>query len=236
MASRSDSSACPLSSIAQVIPVDAVPSSLNLIHAHPMSKGPKSTVTSVKRDTARVRQTGKAQHGVRRCDDAAWQSPAQHVRASGDGHVIRTCDNGHPPTRVSSGTRCPACERRCPSRQARGDDATHQRARAALANAARALGLWLWRRLRPRRGACAAHQGCFGAPDRIRTCDLRLRRPTLYPLSYRRARRQSYRVAAASRDDGLAGLGERGRPRRCRRGLRAGSGGPPPATAPRGAS
>jgi hypothetical protein len=32
-------------------------------------------------------------------------------------------------------------------------------------------------RNRPRRG---------GAPDRIRTCDLRLRRPTLYPLSYRR--------------------------------------------------
>ena len=28
----------------------------------------------------------------------------------------------------------------------------------------------------------------YGAPDRIRTCDLRLRRPTLYPLSYRRAR------------------------------------------------
>ncbi len=27
---------------------------------------------------------------------------------------------------------------------------------------------------------------CDGAPDRIRTCDLRLRRPTLYPLSYRR--------------------------------------------------
>src|SRR4030095_6011844 len=27
---------------------------------------------------------------------------------------------------------------------------------------------------------------CTGAPDRIRTCDLRLRRPTLYPLSYRR--------------------------------------------------
>jgi L-rhamnose mutarotase len=27
----------------------------------------------------------------------------------------------------------------------------------------------------------------IGAPDRIRTCDLRLRRPTLYPLSYRRA-------------------------------------------------
>src|SRR3954447_7388174 len=30
-------------------------------------------------------------------------------------------------------------------------------------------------------------KGCYGAPDRIRTCDLRLRRPTLYPLSYRRA-------------------------------------------------
>ena len=29
-----------------------------------------------------------------------------------------------------------------------------------------------------------------GAPDRIRTCDLRLRRPTLYPLSYRRADRE----------------------------------------------
>ena len=33
-----------------------------------------------------------------------------------------------------------------------------------------------------------AASGCNGAPDRIRTCDLRLRRPTLYPLSYRRAR------------------------------------------------
>ena len=32
-----------------------------------------------------------------------------------------------------------------------------------------------------------------GAPDRIRTCDLRLRRPTLYPLSYRRGSR-SYRL------------------------------------------
>ncbi len=35
-------------------------------------------------------------------------------------------------------------------------------------------------------GARAA-RCCYGAPDRIRTCDLRLRRPTLYPLSYRRA-------------------------------------------------
>ena len=52
----------------------------------------------------------------------------------------------------------------------------------------------------PRRGATRAGQrfglsGCStrgrwaGAPDRIRTCDLRLRRPTLYPLSYRRADR-----------------------------------------------
>ncbi len=41
--------------------------------------------------------------------------------------------------------------------------------------------------LRARIGAGAARKGCSGAPDRIRTCDLRLRRPTLYPLSYRRA-------------------------------------------------
>ena len=41
--------------------------------------------------------------------------------------------------------------------------------------------------LRARIGAGAARKGCNGAPDRIRTCDLRLRRPTLYPLSYRRA-------------------------------------------------
>ncbi len=37
--------------------------------------------------------------------------------------------------------------------------------------------------------ALALPEGCYGAPDRIRTCDLRLRRPTLYPLSYRRADR-----------------------------------------------
>jgi len=47
--------------------------------------------------------------------------------------VIRTCDNGHPPARVASGTRCPACERRRPSRQARGYGAGHGRARAVLA-------------------------------------------------------------------------------------------------------
>ena len=47
--------------------------------------------------------------------------------------MIRTCDNGHPPARVQSGTRCAACERRRPSRQARGYDAAHERARATLA-------------------------------------------------------------------------------------------------------
>ena len=46
--------------------------------------------------------------------------------------MIRLCDNGHPPTRVASGTRCAACERRRPSRQARGYDALHQAARRAL--------------------------------------------------------------------------------------------------------
>ena len=47
--------------------------------------------------------------------------------------MIRTCDNGHPPVRVPSGTRCAACERRRPSRQARGYGAAHERARATLA-------------------------------------------------------------------------------------------------------
>jgi hypothetical protein len=46
--------------------------------------------------------------------------------------VIRTCDNGHPPARVVSGTPCRECERRRPSRQARGYDAAHQAARRAL--------------------------------------------------------------------------------------------------------
>jgi len=46
--------------------------------------------------------------------------------------------------------------------------------------------------LRARVGA-RAPAGCYGAPDRIRTCDLRLRRPTLYPLSYRRAGRDHTR-------------------------------------------
>ena len=46
--------------------------------------------------------------------------------------MIRTCDNGHPPARVPSGTRCPACERRRPGRAARGYGATHDQARRAL--------------------------------------------------------------------------------------------------------
>lgn len=60
--------------------------------------------------------------------------------------MIRVCDNGHGPLRVQSGARCPACSRRReagrPSRQARGYDADHARARAALAGdiAERAAG------------------------------------------------------------------------------------------------
>ena len=46
--------------------------------------------------------------------------------------MIRTCDNGHAPVRILSGTMCKACERRRPSRQARGYGAEHQRARALL--------------------------------------------------------------------------------------------------------
>ena len=46
--------------------------------------------------------------------------------------MIRTCDSGHAPARVVSGTPCRECERRRPSRQARGYGAAHQRARALL--------------------------------------------------------------------------------------------------------
>ena len=42
-----------------------------------------------------------------------------------------------------------------------------------------------------RHGPMMTDAGRGGAPDRIRTCDLRLRRPTLYPLSYRRAGAES---------------------------------------------
>jgi hypothetical protein len=45
--------------------------------------------------------------------------------------------------------------------------------------------------------------GGNGAPDRIRTCDLRLRRPTLYPLSYRRAHRNDTRRASQTLASGL---------------------------------
>ena len=50
---------------------------------------------------------------------------------------------------------------------------------------------------------------CFGAPDRIRTCDLRLRRPTLYPLSYRRAEAKS----SSGRDGAECGAEARGQGR-----------------------
>ena len=40
-----------------------------------------------------------------------------------------------------------------------------------------------------------SREDVVGAPDRIRTCDLRLRRPTLYPLSYRRAASNDTRCA-----------------------------------------
>ena len=50
--------------------------------------------------------------------------------------MTRLCDNGHQPTRVQSGARCPECSRRResgrPSRQARGYDRVHEQARAAL--------------------------------------------------------------------------------------------------------
>ena len=41
--------------------------------------------------------------------------------------------------------------------------------------------------------AARATYRCYGAPDRIRTCDLRLRRPTLYPTELR-ARHDSERI------------------------------------------
>ncbi len=50
--------------------------------------------------------------------------------------VIRTCDYGHPPVRLESGTPCRACQRRRdaarPSPAARGYGALHQAARRAL--------------------------------------------------------------------------------------------------------
>lgn len=50
--------------------------------------------------------------------------------------MIRTCDYGHPPVQLESGTPCRACQRRRdaarPSPAARGYGAEHQRARRAL--------------------------------------------------------------------------------------------------------
>ncbi len=90
-------------------------------------------------------------------------------------------------------------------RRTRGEgrpDPRHLRAdrrrRAALRRPAAHTG-----GLRARTGAGAAREGCNGAPDRIRTCDLRLRRPTLYPLSYRRA--GGRRCGAASRNSTPSG-------------------------------
>jgi hypothetical protein len=49
--------------------------------------------------------------------------------------MIRVCDNGHPPVRLESGTRCRGCERRRGTRQARGYGAQHQTARRAILQA-----------------------------------------------------------------------------------------------------
>lgn len=50
--------------------------------------------------------------------------------------MIRTCDAGHAPVRILSGSRCPACARRReaarPSREARGYGREHAAARRAL--------------------------------------------------------------------------------------------------------
>ena len=63
--------------------------------------------------------------------------------------------------------------------------------------------------IRPRDG----QWGC-GAPDRIRTCDLRLRRPTLYPLSYRRhARMRQLDVGSDGRRMVRPRATQTGRPR-----------------------
>ncbi len=46
--------------------------------------------------------------------------------------MIRTCDNGHPPARVLSGTPCKACERRRGTTASRGYGYDHQAARRVL--------------------------------------------------------------------------------------------------------
>ncbi len=79
--------------------------------------GPVRRVPRVVRD--RADRHGRPRHRQERDDQGR--------------RVIRTCDNGHPPARVLSGTPCRACERRRPSRQARGYDAAHQAARRRAA-------------------------------------------------------------------------------------------------------
>ena len=58
--------------------------------------------------------------------------------------MIRTCEAGHPPVRLASGTRCPACARRRetsrPTRQERGYGAAHLAARRALLDLCRERG------------------------------------------------------------------------------------------------
>ena len=49
--------------------------------------------------------------------------------------MIRICDNGHPPVRLQSGTRCQACERRRGTTSSRGYGAKHQAARIVILQA-----------------------------------------------------------------------------------------------------
>ena len=73
-------------------------------------------------------------------------------------------------------------------------------------------------RWRPRRGWRRGRGG--GAPDRIRTCGLLLRRQTLYPLSYRGPRPDSTSAGPADRNRAAAPIAVSSvtpRPRRCAR-------------------
>ena len=62
-------------------------------------------------------------------------------------------------------------------------DAVYER---IVIEGSRFVGLRVTPAALPVQAGSPAARCCYGAPDRIRTCDLRLRRPTLYPLSYRR--------------------------------------------------
>ena len=48
-----------------------------------------------------------------------------------------------------------------------------------------------------------SHHQTFGPPDRIRTCDPRLRRPMLYPAELRAARQLSKRGPKRGRGEGI---------------------------------